>query len=386
MTSSSMIPVITYVLSDCGSLPVVENSSNNATVQGTYPVNYAVRFKCNVGHEPDGTVVIVCGGGGWQGELRCREVFCPALNPPDNGMIIGSPSYKVGSFITFECNEGYDLKGSSQLLCRTNLQFDSSPPVCKVKMCPGFGAVENGRTFQETAGGIENDYGSVIKVTCNSGYIIHGTSHVTCKVDGTWSTRPVCKGISCPQFEGMNSNCIDKFLLYGTLYYMTCINAPNTRVAGPTEDEPNVCKADGTWQFIEFACYCNCNLTSYDRNIMKISNLAQGYLPHGEILQWSCKNDCTKRTTDALKCVDGEMTMPQCDCPSFTASPAWAILLIVVGGISVISGVGVLAYKKFFGKNLHTDGDQAKVAMNTNDGNVEINAEDKSKNPLKSSK
>ncbi|XP_052765863.1 sushi, von Willebrand factor type A, EGF and pentraxin domain-containing protein 1-like isoform X2 [Mya arenaria] len=321
-TSSAIVLLIliSHVLCDCGSLPVVENSSNNATVQGTYPVDYTVRYKCNVGHEPDGTVVIVCGGGGWIGELRCREVYCPALNPPDNGRILDSPSYKVGSFITFKCNEGYKLKGSSKLLCRTDLQFDSSPPVCKVKMCPEFGSVENGRFFQENAGGIENDYGSVIKVTCDSGYILHGTSHVMCQADGTWSNRPTCKGISCLPFEGMNATCIDKFLLYSTLYYMTCSDAPNTRVAGTTEDEPNVCQNDGTWQFQEFACYCSCNMTNYDRNTMKIYNLKEGYLPHGEILHWLCNPGCTKNTTNELICVDGNMTMPQCDCHSTTDS------------------------------------------------------------------
>ncbi|WAR20125.1 CFAH-like protein [Mya arenaria] len=359
---------ITYVFCDCGSLPVVEKSSNNATVQGTYPVGYAVRYTCNAGHEPDGTVVIVCGGGGWQGELLCREVYCPAVNPPDNGKILGSPSYKVGSFITFECYEGYELKGSNQLLCRTDLQFDSSPPVCKVKMCPEFGPVENGRTFQENAGGIENDYGSVIKVTCNSGYIIHGTSHVMCQADGTWSNRPTCKGISCPPFqvishvlcdcgslpvvENSSNNAtvqgtypVDYTVRYKcnvghepdgtvvivcggggwigelrTLYYMTCSDAPNTRVAGTTEDEPNVCQNDGTWQFQEFACYCSCNMTNYDRNTMKIYNLKEGYLPHGEILHWLCNPGCTKNTTNELICVDGNMTMPQCDCHSTTDS------------------------------------------------------------------
>ncbi|XP_052769186.1 CUB and sushi domain-containing protein 1-like [Mya arenaria] len=310
---------ITYVLCDCGSLSVVENSSNNATVQDTYPVDYTVRYKCNVGHEPDGTVVIVCGGGGWLGKLRCREVYCPALNPPDNGRILDSPSYKVGSYITFECREGYELKGNSKLLCRTDLQFDSSPPVCKVKMCPEFGIVENGRTFQENAGGIENDYGSVIKVTCNSGYILHGTSHMMCQADGTWSNRPTCKGISCPPFKGMDSNCIDKFLLYSTLYYMTCSDAPNTRVAGTTEDEPNVCQDNGSWQFQEFACYCSCNMTSYDSNIMKIDNPVQEYLSHGEMLQWSCNHGCTKSTTDDLRCQDGVIAMPQCDC-TFTTN------------------------------------------------------------------
>ncbi|XP_052765864.1 sushi, von Willebrand factor type A, EGF and pentraxin domain-containing protein 1-like [Mya arenaria] len=396
---------ITYVFCDCGSLPVVEKSSNNATVQGTYPVGYAVRYTCNAGHEPDGTVVIVCGGGGWQGELLCREVYCPAVNPPDNGKILGSPSYKVGSFITFECYEGYELKGSNQLLCRTDLQFDSSPPVCKVKMCPEFGPVENGRTFQENAGGIENDYGSVIKVTCNSGYIIHGTSHVMCQADGTWSNRPTCKGISCPPFQGMNANCIDKFILYTTLYYMTCSDAPNTRVAGPTEDEPNVCHNDGSWQFQEFACYCNCNLTSYISNIMIIKNLEQGYyLPHNKVLEWSCKHPCTqnKSITKPLQCLDGEMTrMPQCDCPEMPTSgtmdksstmspqpapafPVWAIILIVVGVIG-ISVLGIFAYKKFFDKKgSNSDGDKTKVAMNKNDESVEINEKDEIKIPLNS--
>ncbi|XP_052767497.1 E-selectin-like [Mya arenaria] len=405
ITVTVLLNGITFVLCDCDSLPVVENSSNNATMQGTYPVGYTVRYECNVGHEPDGTVVIVCGGGGWIGELRCREVFCPALNPPDNGRIIGSPSYKVGSFITFECNEGYELKGSSQLLCRTNLQFDSLPPVCKVKMCPEFGPVENGRTFQENAGGIENDYESVIKVTCNSGYIIHGTSHVTCREDGTWSNRPTCKGISCTPFKGMNATCIDKFLLYSTLYYMTCSDAPNTRVAGTTEDEPNVCQNDGSWQFQEFACYCSCNLTNYDGNIMTIDNLVQGYLPHGKVLQWSCKHGCTKNTTDDLRCLDGEMAMPQCDCPFTTtmttpvrkdmtpdgkmngnspmsskpaAFPVWAIILIVSVGVIGIVGIGIFAYQKLVNTSHNVDhlrdiGDNAKAAVKTNDASIYIN-------------
>ncbi|XP_052767496.1 sushi, von Willebrand factor type A, EGF and pentraxin domain-containing protein 1-like isoform X2 [Mya arenaria] len=338
MTVTVLLNAITCVFCDCGSLPVVENSSNNAAVQGTYPVDYAVRFTCNVGHKPDGNVVTDCGGGGWQGELHCREVYCPAITAPDNGRILGAPSYKVGSYITFECNEGYELKGTSLLLCRTDLQFDKSPPVCEVKMCPEFESVENGTTFQEPDGGIEHDYGSVIEVTCNSGYILHGTSHVTCQGNGIWSKKPMCKGISCPLFNGTSSNCAEKFVLYGTLYYMTCSNDPNTRVAGSTEDEPNVCQDDGSWKFNEFACYCSCDLTGYDNNIMELSNLTHGYVPHGEVLQWSCINGCTKNTTEDLKCVDGEMTMPKCNCPFTNMTPAsafhvWAFVLIVVIGV-----------------------------------------------------
>ena len=40
--------------------------------------------------------------------------------------------------------------------------------------------------------GKQTTYGETVLVTCNVGYSIHGTGHITCQADGSWGGNGEC--------------------------------------------------------------------------------------------------------------------------------------------------------------------------------------------------
>jgi len=324
---SYMVSGFSQVEGSCSDPPVVEHATvrpSNVSVGGVYPEGSQVKYDCNDRYEISrGDRTFTCSGGSWVGDMRCTEILCPLVNAPANGRIDGSPSYTIGTYVTFKCNVGYDLIGHSQILCRVDYEYNYDPPTCRIKMCPEFGLIDNGRVFQETAGGILNDYGSIVKVECKDRYILKGNPQVHCQSDGTWSERPTCDEITCSDFKGKNSNCVGQYMSLLSYYYMTCReNYPVTRVAGPDANEPNECTGNG-WKFQEFGCYCGCNMTDYNGLIMAFSNLDnKNFLVHDGTLQWSCINGCTKTVVEDIKCTDGNLNVqPNCSCPIITTPP-----------------------------------------------------------------
>ncbi|KAH3831660.1 hypothetical protein DPMN_104930 [Dreissena polymorpha] len=302
---------LALALADCPP-PAVQNAAFTP-VQSSYTDGANVTFTCNTGYGLQGSRIHYCRGSSWEGSLTCYEQFCETMNNPRNGIIVGNPSYKIGTYITFQCNTGYTLKGNSQLLCRVDLKFDRNPPTCDVNMCPDFGAIDHARIFQATDGGIENDYGSVVKVTCEDSYVLDGHVSVFCQGDGTWGPKPTCKPLDCGRFDGMNSSCVKDFVLLGTLYYMECkSDVPNTRIGAPdSTSSPNECEERSRkWMYSQFGCFCHCKVM-YNKNIVKTENLdPNDYLPHNTDLKWSCKEGCTKKQNNALRCMDGQMELP----------------------------------------------------------------------------
>ena len=47
-----------------------------------------------------------------------------------NGIRNGTPSYTVGSNVTYQCNVGFIRKGSGILICQNNETWDNNPPTC----------------------------------------------------------------------------------------------------------------------------------------------------------------------------------------------------------------------------------------------------------------
>ncbi|XP_052239227.1 beta-2-glycoprotein 1-like isoform X2 [Dreissena polymorpha] len=308
--------VLALAFADCPP-PAVQNAAFTP-VQSSYTDGENVTFTCNTGYGLQGSRIHYCRVSSWEGSLTCYEQFCETMNNPRNGIIVGNPSYKIGTYITFQCNTGYTLKGNSQLLCRVDLKFDRNPPTCDVNMCTDFGVIDHARIFQATDGGIENDYGSEVKVTCEDPYVLDGHASVFCQGDGTWGPKPTCKPLDCGRFDGMNSSCVEDFVLLDTLYYMECKTVvPNTRIGAPhSTSAPNECeKRSRKWMYSQFGCFCHCKV-KYNKYIVKAENLdTNDYLLHDTDLNWRCiKEGCTKNQTNALRCMDGQMEMPSCTC------------------------------------------------------------------------
>ncbi|CAB4041226.1 Hypothetical predicted protein, partial [Paramuricea clavata] len=99
---------------------------------------------------------------------------------------------KFNKTVTFTCDPGFTLSGSSVRMCRGLGTWDGMEPKCG-KTCrdPGVGnntlrrePIRNGSGFMTS---------EVLHYHCIAGYLIDGKDSITCQVDGTWAgSTPQC--------------------------------------------------------------------------------------------------------------------------------------------------------------------------------------------------
>ncbi|XP_045174486.2 complement receptor type 2-like [Mercenaria mercenaria] len=404
---------ISTASADCDSLPVIENTHNDAGGAGPYASGTVVKFECKLGFNPVGTSkVYKCSGNEWvDGNLKCEQIYCTYVKTPDNGRVVNTPTNEVGTSINFECNEGYDMNGASNMVCRTDGQWSpKSPPKCQIKMCGEFGSIQYATLFQNTIDSVKNGYGSIVEVTCNKNYVLKGSPRVMCQANGYWGDKPTCEQSQCPPYPGLNSSCIKEAEPSGSFFFLVCrVDVPVTKT-GPDAAE---C-ISGKWDNTEMACYCNCKVEA-DTNLVSLKNAIDGgYIDHTQTLDWSCKKGSTKVTTSEKDvCNDGNVIKPVCKSketpvtvttykpvtdesgstvnppPGTTgkslpqeSTPVGAIIGGILGGIAVVilAIVGFICYKKkkrnpeagntiekkaMFtnGSEKHTENDKEKVKL-----------------------
>jgi len=307
-----VLSVLVEVYGDCINLPVVEHSTSNATQPGPYPEGYTTRFTCDSNYRTEGNVNYMCDGEEFQGSLTCIAINCPWVDAPRHGKIANDPNYEVGSTIKFECDPGYEMSGQASRLCRVDAQWSLQTPECLIKGCGDFGQIPNARIFQESLDGVLNDYGSKVKVDCNSGYVLNGMKYVYCQADGTWQDKPVCKEVKCPPYPGSNSSCVYDSLLITNQYYIACRDDVSVTKTG---GDASTCNPDGSWSDLNLACYCDCFVGDEFSSVSyKVSDLnAEGYLTHNSELNWGCGSFLNEKDGSAIICIDGKIdNKPAC--------------------------------------------------------------------------
>ncbi|KAK2521874.1 hypothetical protein Q9966_012839 [Columba livia] len=116
----------------------------------------------------------------------------------------GNRDFTYGMAAIYSCNNGFDLIGNNTIHCTTDDNLNgiwSGPaPECKVVRCEN-PAVKNGKRL--SGFGLEHKYKSTVTFECNSGYFLNGSSVVTCEADNTWKPPlPTCDPVCgpAPQF------------------------------------------------------------------------------------------------------------------------------------------------------------------------------------------
>uniref|UniRef100_A0A667I9H7 Seizure related 6 homolog like n=1 Tax=Lynx canadensis TaxID=61383 RepID=A0A667I9H7_LYNCA len=96
------------------------------------------------------------------------------------------------SRITYQCDPGYDIVGSDTLTCQWDLSWSSDPPFCeKIMYCTDPGEVDHStRLISDPVLLV----GTTIQYTCNPGFVLEGSSLLTCysRETGTpiWTSAP----------------------------------------------------------------------------------------------------------------------------------------------------------------------------------------------------
>ncbi|XP_031204310.1 complement C2 isoform X1 [Mastomys coucha] len=123
----------------------------------------------------------------------CKPVRCPAPASFENG--IYTPrlgSYPVGGNLSFECEQGFTLRGSPVRHCRPNGLWDGETAVCDngASYCPNPGiSVGTART------GSSFDLGDKVSYKCSSSnLVLTGSAERECQSNRVWSgSEPICR-------------------------------------------------------------------------------------------------------------------------------------------------------------------------------------------------
>ncbi|XP_054964661.1 complement decay-accelerating factor isoform X13 [Pan paniscus] len=103
--------------------------------------------------------------------------------------------FPVGTVVEYECRPGYRREPSlsTKLTCLQNLKWSTAVEFCKKKSCPNPGEIRNGQI--DVPDGIL--FGATISFSCNTGYKLFGSTSSFCLISGSsvqWSDPlPECR-------------------------------------------------------------------------------------------------------------------------------------------------------------------------------------------------
>ncbi|NP_001412334.1 seizure protein 6 isoform X3 [Mus musculus] len=140
-----------------------------------------------------------------------RNDTCPELPEIPNGWKNPSqPELVHGTVVTYQCYPGYQVVGSSILMCQWDLSWSEDLPSCqRVTSCHDPGDVEHSRRLISSP---KFPVGATVQYVCDQGFVLTGSAILTChdRQAGSpkWSDRAPkclleqfkpCHGLSAPE-------------------------------------------------------------------------------------------------------------------------------------------------------------------------------------------
>ncbi|KAM6185056.1 complement factor B [Rhynchocyon petersi] len=125
-------------------------------------------------------------------KAECRAIRCPRPQDFENGSYWPrAPYYNFSDEITFQCYDGYTLRGSANRTCQITGRWDGKTTICDngAGYCPNPGIPIGTRKV-----GSQYRVGDSVTYQCNRGLILRGSERRTCQEGGFWSgTEPSCQ-------------------------------------------------------------------------------------------------------------------------------------------------------------------------------------------------
>lgn len=172
---------------DCG--PPKLSSNLTYIVNGTL-LGDLIKPVCDKGYYLQGSSHRQCLPIGWSGKAQCLLITCDKPIEISHGMITVRPETefpKMEDVIEYTCNPGYNLVGNKSIWCQEDGEYSSKPPTCIPITCKDpevqFGFLIKGKSHYT--------HKSEAVFECQSGYRMEGSPQIVCEEHG-WSTLPVC--------------------------------------------------------------------------------------------------------------------------------------------------------------------------------------------------
>nr|XP_017203309.1 complement receptor type 1 [Oryctolagus cuniculus] len=315
--------------------PEVENGVRVTGNRSLFLINEIVRFKCQPGFVMKGSNTVQCyANNRWGPELpRCSRVrSCDDfLDQLPNGRVVRPLNLQLGAKVTFICDEGFRLRGSSAshcVLAGMESLWNSSVPICEQILCPNPPFILNGRHTGPPLGDIP--YGKEVSYTCDPHpeggmtFSLIGKSTIRCMSDsqgnGIWSDpAPSCElpvPVACPPPPkiqgGHHTGGRDAPFLPGMIVNYTC--DPGYLLVGKAFI---FCSDQGTWSQLDHYCKeVKCGLPQLMDGIQKELKMRKIY-HYGENVTLECEDGYILEGSPRSQCqVDDRWDPPLAICTS----------------------------------------------------------------------
>ncbi|XP_026099608.1 complement receptor type 1 isoform X5 [Carassius auratus] len=151
---------------------------------------------CNKGYMLAGKETTrTCRDGGWDGrDPVCEPVKCSPPLAIENGELVEVPleSYDYLDAVSYRCNPGLNLIGQSTLHCSEDGTFKPDPPKC-FDGCPT-PTVTNAKRIGGKSPPYK--LGNFIQYKCEDGYEMKGEAYIVCRANGWDPEEPSCNALS----------------------------------------------------------------------------------------------------------------------------------------------------------------------------------------------
>uniref|UniRef100_A0AAZ3QFV8 CUB and Sushi multiple domains 2 n=1 Tax=Oncorhynchus tshawytscha TaxID=74940 RepID=A0AAZ3QFV8_ONCTS len=172
---------------------------NGQIIGENYNYRGSVVYQCNPGFRLIGVSVRICEQDHrWSGRTPvCVPITCGHPGNPSFGFTQGT-QFNLNDIVHFACNTGYVLQGAVKSHCQSNGQWSNTLPKCKIVNCTEPGHVEDSVRQVTSEGPGRYSFQTAVSYRCNPGYYLLGTSTLSCQGDGTWDrTLPKCLLVLC---------------------------------------------------------------------------------------------------------------------------------------------------------------------------------------------
>ncbi|XP_030329414.1 complement component receptor 1-like protein isoform X6 [Strigops habroptila] len=114
--------------------PNITNGKLKGNISDTFSYGASVSYSCSPGYSLIGNAFINCTvKGTWsQPPPQCKEIRCVFPEVQGVKKAIRGNSYRSGTNVTLECDDGYTLEGINQIQCQEDFSWDPPVPACKL--------------------------------------------------------------------------------------------------------------------------------------------------------------------------------------------------------------------------------------------------------------
>uniref|UniRef100_A0A8C7Q185 E-selectin n=1 Tax=Oncorhynchus mykiss TaxID=8022 RepID=A0A8C7Q185_ONCMY len=249
--------------------PALDSGPHRGTMNCSNPIalhsyNSTCEFNCDLGFDLIGPDRIQCDHTGqWTGNVStCTVVRCGPLSPPAMGNMSCVDPLGASSFTSscgFSCEEGYLLRGDTNLTCLSTGQWTNHTPACEPLQCDILTSPPHGSLNCSGLHG-QFHYGSQCLFSCEEGFLLNGLADTECTSLGTWSRRaPLCLAQQCdtltsPPHGSINCSDLHGQFHYGSQCLFSCEEGFLLNGLADTEYTNLTCLSTGQWTNHTPAC------------------------------------------------------------------------------------------------------------------------------------